>query len=115
MRAAQINQHGIPAGTLEELTDGAWRVSYFPDYNGPPLSLTLPTAAQTRDFPTFPPVFEGLLPEGIQLEAILRQQKIDRHDYFALLMVVGTDLVGSLTFKETTDHTGEDGEKGDEA
>lgn len=99
MRTAQINQHGIPAGILEELPEGAWQVSYRDDYTGPPLSFTLPVENKIRGFPTFPPVFEGLLPEGLQLEAILKQQKIDRHDYFALLMVVGGDLVGSLTFQ----------------
>lgn len=99
MRTAQINQHGIPAGLLEELPDSQWRVSYFHDYSGPPLSLTLPVEIQHKIYASFPPVFEGLLPEGIQLEAVLKQHKIDRHDFFSLLMVVGGDLVGSLTFQ----------------
>ncbi len=47
----------------------------------------------------FPPVFEGLLPEGVQLDALLRQKKIDRNDLFAQLIAVGEDLVGSITVK----------------
>ena len=38
---------------------------------------------------TFPPPFEGLLPEGAQLEALLRNHKIDRDDAFGKLVVVG--------------------------
>jgi serine/threonine-protein kinase HipA len=34
------------------------------------------------------------------LEAILRKHKIDRGDCFGQLMVVGQDVVGSLTVEE---------------
>lgn len=97
MKTAQIKQHGIPAALLEELPGGEWCVSYLPDYTGPPVSLTFPVEERSKVYPTFPAVLEGLLPEGMQLESILKQHKIDRHDYFGLLMVVGRDLVGSLT------------------
>ena len=42
----------------------------------------------------------GLLPEGPQLEAILRKHKIDRADCFRQLIIVGQDVVGSLTIEE---------------
>ena len=32
-----------------------------------------------------------------QLEALLRKHKIDRNDAFGQLVIVGSDLVGSLT------------------
>ena len=48
----------------------------------------------------FPAVFEGLLLEGNQLEAMLRRYKLDRSDLFGQLVVVGEDLVGSLTVRE---------------
>jgi serine/threonine-protein kinase HipA len=41
-----------------------------------------------------------LLPEGPQLEAILRLHKIDRSDCFRQLITVGQDLVGSLTIEQ---------------
>jgi serine/threonine-protein kinase HipA len=48
-------------------------------------------------FETFPPFFEGLLPEGYQLDALLRKAKLDKNDYFSQLVTVGRDLVGSVT------------------
>ena len=60
----------------------------------------MPVRRDPYEFAAFPPVFEGVLPEGSQLEAILRRHKIDRYDLFRLLMIVGRDLVGSLTAEE---------------
>lgn len=100
MRSALVNQQGIPAGHLREGVSGAWSFHYLPDYNGPAISLTLPVQSKAYHFDHFPAVFEGLLPEGPQLEAVLRQHKIDRHDYFRLLVTVGGDLVGALTIVE---------------
>ncbi|WP_156812382.1 HipA N-terminal domain-containing protein [Legionella tunisiensis] len=44
-------------------------------------------------------IFEGLLPEGIMLEALLRKYKIDRNDYFGQLILVGRDVVGAVTIE----------------
>jgi serine/threonine-protein kinase HipA len=49
------------------------------------------------EFKTFPPFFDGLLPEGAQLEGLLRLKKLDRSDYFGQLISVGQDLVGAVT------------------
>lgn len=54
----------------------------------------MPLINKTYEFESFPSFFEGLLPEGIMLEALLRKYKIDRNDYFAQLIKVGQDLVG---------------------
>lgn len=96
-KKAAIYQKGRLAGHLEKSGDGSWTFHYMPDYHGPPVSLTLPLRPEPYLFEHFPAVFEGLLPEGIQLDALLRRHKIDRNDYFAQLMVVGADMVGSLT------------------
>ena len=48
-------------------------------------------------FDGFPPFFEGLLPEGIMLEGLLRQLKIDANDYFSQLLATGKDLIGAVT------------------
>ncbi len=37
------------------------------------------------------------MPEGIQLESLLRRRKIDKTDYFSQLLAVGSDMVGSVT------------------
>lgn len=100
MRKAAIYQQGILAGVLEELDQNQYRFSYAPGYRGEPISLALPVREAPYDFAKFPPVFEGLLPEGLPLEALLRQSKIDRMDLFKQLVTVGEDVVGSLTIKE---------------
>jgi serine/threonine-protein kinase HipA len=100
MRRAEVYQQGKLAGILEELPSAHWRFSYAEDYVGPPVSLTMPVSKRVYDFSRFPAVFEGLLLEGIQLEAMLRRYKLDRSDLFGQLIVVGQDLVGSLTVRE---------------
>lgn len=99
-RKAIVCQHGIPAGDLADLPSVGWSFTYMPGYDGPPVSLTLPVREEPWIFADFPPFLEGLLPEGPQLEAILRKHKIDRGDCFRQLMVVGQDVVGSLTVEE---------------
>ncbi len=100
MKKAAIFFQAIRAGTLEQRDDGSCRFSYEPSYEGQPISLTMPTAQAHYDFDAFPPFFEGLLPEGIQLEALLKQRKIDRNDPFSQLVAVGADLVGAVTVEE---------------
>ena len=107
-RQATIRQHGVRAGRLQELEQGGWRFGYATGYSGASVSLVLPVRTEPYDFPGFPPFLEGLLPEGPQLEAILRKYKIDRSDSFAQLMAVGGDLVGSLTAVEWPDMEGGD-------
>ena len=99
MRKANVHQQGVLAGLLEELGDDHWRFTYADDYAGRPISLAMPIATKVHEFKNFPPVFEGLLPEGIQLDAMLRRYKLDRTDLFGQLLLVGNDVVGSLTIQ----------------
>ncbi len=86
---------------LEEIERGrSYRFVYDPGYEGAPVSLTMPVARGEYGFDGFPPFFEGLLPEGAQLEALLRLRKIDGNDHFGQLVIVGSDLVGAVTVKE---------------
>jgi len=101
MRRAKVYNFGFYAGELIELEKGKkYQFKYSDDYNGAPVSLTLPTKEREYLFDKFPPFFEGLLPEGIQLDSLLRQNKIDRNDFFSILLVTGKDLVGSVTVEE---------------
>jgi serine/threonine-protein kinase HipA len=100
MRKAEVYQRGTLAGILEELDQNRYRLTYAPGYHGRPISLALPVREAPYEFDKFPPVFEGLLPEGLPLEAMLRQYKIDKKDLFQQLVTVGEDVVGSLTIKE---------------
>ncbi len=105
MRKALIKVHDRPAGILEEQAKEAYCLRYLEDYQGPPISLTLPLSQRVYFFATFPPFFEGLLPEGIQLEGLLRAHKIDAEDYFSQLLAVGDDLVGAVTLEEIADES----------
>jgi serine/threonine-protein kinase HipA len=101
MRSAKIFMHGKMAGMLEEIEYGKrYRFVYSDDYYGAAISRTMPVEKRGFEFDKFPPFFDGLLPEGIMLEGLLRQKKIDRNDLFAQLLAVGQDLVGAVTVGE---------------
>ena len=101
MRRAKIFVNGVPAGILEEHLPGlSYTFRYDDDYSGQAVSLTMPTSAKEYSFHSFPPFFDGLLPEGFQLDALVRQKKIDRNDFFSQLLAVGDELVGCITVKE---------------
>lgn len=103
MRKADVSMHGVKAGILEEIEKGKRYVfTYDDEYTGDPISLTMPVQKKRYEFDTFPPFFEGLLPEGIQLEGLLRLNKIDAHDFFSQLVSVGGDMVGAVTVKEVS-------------
>jgi serine/threonine-protein kinase HipA len=98
MRSAEISIHNRPAGILKEMEKGRrYCFEYFADYVGPPISLTMPVAQQCYEFDRFPPFFEGLLPEGFNLEALLKTAKIDHNDLLGQLIAVGADMVGAVT------------------
>jgi serine/threonine-protein kinase HipA len=99
MNKARILVNGIDAGILEQLTVDKYTLTYHPDYQGAPISLTMPLTKKCYEFDRFPPFFEGLLPEGIMLEALLRKYKIDKNDYFGQLIKIGQDVVGAVTIE----------------
>ncbi len=100
MRKARILVNEVEAGILEELSHDHYRFTYDLAYQGSPVSLSMPLEKTSYEFSTFPPFFEGLLPEGIMLEALLRKYKLDKEDYFSQLLKVGHDVVGAVTIEE---------------
>ena len=103
MRQARVYLHGVFAGMLQERQAGReYLFQYCEDYQGPPVSLSLPLSQREYRFEEFPPFFEGLLPEGDMLDGLLRQYKIDRSDCFSQLIAVGRDTVGAVTVEEET-------------
>lgn len=97
LRHAQVFVHGRRAGTLSEQASEGYAFAYDPGYDGPPVSLGLPIQEEPYVFDAFPPFFDGLLPEGWQLEALLRRAKLDRDDPMGQLLAVGRDVVGAVT------------------
>ena len=101
MRRAKVFVNGSYAGELQEIEAGKhYRFAYLDAYVGSSVSLTMPLSQRSFDFDRFPPFFEGLLPEGMLLEGLLKQAKLDRDDLFGQLVTVGQDLVGNVTIEE---------------
>lgn len=101
MRAAKVLVNNKEAGILSEIDFlKEYQFSYLEGYQGVPVSLTMPPEQKSFHFDRFPPFFEGLLPEGFQLEGLLLYSRIDPDDLFAQLMMVGNDMVGAVTVKE---------------
>ena len=98
MRKAKVLVCNTEAGIFTEVEFGKkYRFEYSEEYNGQPVSLTMPVDRKFYDFNTFPPFFDGLLPEGFQLEGLLKFGKIDRSDLFSQLVATG---VGNIIIKE---------------
>jgi len=101
MRRAEVFFNFRPAGWLIEESPGPQYIfSYLPLYDGPPISLTMPVREEPYVFAEFPPFFDGLLPEGVQLAGLLHHKKLDRDDKFGQLVAVGGDTVGAVTLGE---------------
>jgi serine/threonine-protein kinase HipA len=100
MRKAIVKIHDNLAGILTEHSFKHYVFQYGADYQGPPISLTMPVTDRPYEFEAFPPFFDGLLPEGIQLEGLLKKHKIDKTDYFSQLLITGQDLVGAVTVEK---------------
>lgn len=101
MKKAKVYVSGEEAGILTEFEIGKkYEFSYHTSYSGHAVSLTMPISEKVFSFETFPPFFDGLLPEGWQLENLLKQKKLDRNDNFSILVMVGEDMVGNVTMEE---------------
>ncbi len=101
MKLARIYQQNQLAGLLEARDDGTYRFTYDAGFHGEPVSLTMPMSQRVWEFSHFPAPFEGLLPEGVQLDGLLRLRKLNRNDLFGQLLAVGHDVVGSLRIEAT--------------
>ena len=103
MRRAIVTVHGNRAGVLTEVSPAEYYFEYDEKYDGEAVSLTMPLNHKKYGYKSFPPFFEGLLPEGIMLEGLLKIAKIDKKDYFSQLIATGNDLVGAVTVKSMED------------
>ncbi len=102
MRTARVFVNNVLAGIFEELPLGKYRFTYLLEYQGPGVSLTMPSKNKIYEFDQFPAYFEGVLPEGNSLEVLLRKYKLDKSDYFGQLIQVGKDLVGAVSVEAIT-------------
>ncbi len=105
-RTGLVRVNKVLAAHLIEIERGrSYEIKYLIGYSGQPISLTLPVHERVFVFDRFPPYFDGTLPEGYQLDALLRRTKLDRTDYMGQLLAVGADLVGNVTVEPVSDQT----------
>jgi serine/threonine-protein kinase HipA len=98
MKKAKIFSDGSLVGYLiEQKKNHQYEFVYLEGYCGPPVSLTMPVTERVYSFDRFPPFFDGLLPEGFMLDALLQKTKLDKDDHFEQLLRVGGELVGNIT------------------
>ncbi len=72
--------------------------TYIAGYDGPALVPHLPIGQTTWPAGALPPLLSNLLPEGRRLEALRQQVKTSLDNEVALLLAIGSDLVGDLQF-----------------
>jgi serine/threonine-protein kinase HipA len=97
MRKAIVYVHNNRAGVLAEVSPTEYYFEYDDNYKGDSVSLTMPINQKKYCYNSFPPFFDGLLPEEFMLEGLLKNANIDANDYFSQLIAVGDNLVGAVT------------------
>jgi len=110
MRQAKIYMHTDRAGTLIEDEEGyhyVYETTYLMKENSEAISLTLPLTAETYFSKVLFPFFDGLIPEGWQLEIVKKNWKLDERDRMGILLVACRDCIGAVSVesKNETDET----------
>jgi len=98
-RKLEVFLYNQRVGLLSEEPQG-YCFTYYRDYHGPAISLSLPVRTEPYLSKKLHPFFHGLAPEGWLLKRYAEIQKIDEKDLFGLLMKNGNDLLGALVLKE---------------
>ena len=104
MRRAEVYRNGILAGILAEINSRSYEFSYdsvyFSDNSKPPISLTLSKNQLVHTSEYLFPCFYNMLSEGTNRAIQTRQLKIDKNDFFGLLLATAQyDTIGALTVK----------------
>ncbi len=98
----EVYFQGSYAGILTKKDDSLYEFKYDQNYKGSKISLAMPTLRKTYIYKNFPPFFEGLLPEGRQLEILLKKHKLSLTDYLGQLVAMGEDIIGAVTIKPSS-------------
>jgi len=102
MRKAKVLYKDEEAATLTQNDDGSFTFSYhtawMEDSNKPSISLTLPKTEKEYYSNFLFPFFYNMLPEGSNKQIVCKYNRIDRDDYFGLLMITAKDdSIGAVT------------------
>jgi HipA-like protein len=101
MRQATILFKEQEAGLLTQHDDGSFTFKYYDawitDRNKPGISLTLPKIEQEFHSKYLFPFFYNMLPEGSNKQVVCKHHRIDKDDYFGLLMTTAKgDSIGAV-------------------
>ena len=101
MRKAKILYKDEEAGVLTQHDDGSftfrYHTSWMEDSYKPGISLTLPKNEQEYHSKFLFPFFFNMLPEGSNKQIVCKHNRIDKNDYFGLLMVTAkNDSIGAV-------------------
>jgi serine/threonine-protein kinase HipA len=101
MRKAKIVYKDEEAGVLTQHDDGSFTFQYhdswMADSTKPGISLTLPKTTLEFHSKFLFPFFFNMLPEGSNKQVVCKYNKIDRDDYFGLLMTTAkNDSIGAV-------------------
>jgi serine/threonine-protein kinase HipA len=101
MRQAKILYKDEDAGILTQNDDGSFAFRYhdawMADSKKPGISLTMPKAEQEYYSKFLFPFFYNMLPEGPNKLIICNYNRIDKKDYFGLLLTTAkNDSIGAV-------------------
>ena len=102
MRQAKILFKDQLAGRLVQQDDGTFIFNYedswLEDDSKPAISLTLPKGEKEFRGDFLFPFFYNMLPEGSNKEVVCKHNRLDKNDYFGLLLTVAkNDCIGAVT------------------
>jgi HipA-like protein len=105
MRKATVLFKGQEAGVLTQDDSGSFTFSYNQSWIGdrskPPISLTLPKKRERFHSKFLFPFFFSLLPEGSNKQVVCKHNRIDKNDYFGLLLTTAkNDSIGAVTVRK---------------
>lgn len=100
-RSLTVWWDGVVVGSLALDRHGAMRFAYDSDWvadpTRPPVSFSLPKRPESFSARLCAPFFEGLLPEGVQRDAIAAALGVSSANTFRLLVALGEEVAGALT------------------
>lgn len=85
-------------GFLRQHNEG-YEFEYIENYQGKPLSLSLPLSKKRFFSQELFPYFASLVPEGWLKKRYEETQKIDEKDIFSLLVNNGKNLIGAISIR----------------
>jgi HipA-like protein len=101
MRKAEVLYKDMPAGVLIQHDDGTFSFSYSDywllDSTKPSIGVGFPKTDKTYRASFLFPLFYNMLPEGANKSWICAALRIDKDDYFGILVnIANVDTIGAI-------------------